>query len=250
LTRGTSDPHDVRWVHTTSPTVESPVRRFSIALGLLLVLLVVGDRVAKARVEGEVEQAVARSFAASSVAADVQGLLVLPQLVNGRLDQVDVRLTDGVVGEPPTRVAELELSLVGVSFDFPPPAQLDRVDVESGQAVLTVHEREVERLVAAQIPGWSVQLEDGSIRATGEVQGAEVRVVAEVVANGHTLRIRAREVDAGTLGPDAAPLVAQAFDTSLDVSGLPDIVAFADARARTDRLLIEAEIATGTLNLE
>lgn len=226
------------------------MRRLTVVLAVLLVLLLAGDRVVRVRIEEEVERSVARSFSAATVDADVTGLLVLPQLLVGRLERVDIVLGDGMVGEPPTRVTSLAVSLVGAAVGFPPPSALDRVGIDEGTIVIRVHEREVERLLAREHAGWTVQIGDATLHATGHVQGVEVRVVGEVVTHGQTLRLRAREVDAGALGPGAVQAVAQGFDTSLTIAGLPPGVRFTQARPEAGHLVIEATIAPGVLALD
>lgn len=225
------------------------MRRTLVVLAVLLVALVAGDQVLRARVAGEVERAAASAFAAAEADADVTGLLVLPQLLAGALDRVDVEVTDGVVGDPPIRVVILTASLEGVAVGFPPPTGLDEVDVAGGTLTLTIHEREVERLIRAERPGWSARITPEGVVATGTVEGADVRVTAEAVVDGTALHLRATEVDAGALGSGAADLVAAAFETSIPFAGVPENVRFTAATTATGRLVIEGTLAPGTLRL-
>lgn len=225
------------------------MRRLVIALAVLLVLLLVTDRIVRVRVEDEIEQAAARRFSAATVDADITGVLVLPQLLTGRLERVEVALGDAVAGDPPIRLATLDVTLLGVRTGFPPPASIEDVEVEEGTLVLGLHEREVERLLLQRRPGWSARITAAGIVATGEVAGAPVQVVAEPIVGGDGIRIRTREVDAGELGPDAARQVAQAFDTTIAVDGLPPGVRLVAARTEPTRLLLDGVVDSGALPL-
>lgn len=225
------------------------MRRILLVLAVLLVALVIGDQVLRARIAGEVERAAASAFAAAEADADVRGLLVLPQLVVGELERVDVEVRDGVVGDPPIRVVRLDASLTGLAVGFPPPTGLEAVDIGGGTIALTIHEREVERLLRAERPGWSATVTPDGVVATGTVRDVAVRVRAEVVVDGTALELRAREVDAGALGQDASSAVAAAFDTSIAFTGVPEVVRFTGATTAEGRVVVEGVLGAGTLRL-
>lgn len=226
-----------------------PVRRALIVFAVLLAVLIAGDQYLRARIAGEVERAAAVAFAASETDADVRGWAIIPQLLAGSLERVDVAVRDGVVGDPPIRVVRLDAVLEGLVVGFPPPAGLDAVEVGGGSLSLVVHEREVERLIRADRPGWAVQVTPEGVRAIGEVQGVEVAVTAEASVDGRSLRLRVREVDAGELGADASDAVAAAFDTTLPFEGVPDTIRFTGATTRESQLVIEGVLRPGLLRL-
>lgn len=226
------------------------MRRTLLVLALLLVVLVAADTYLRTRIAAEVERAASSAFAASEADADVRGWAVLPQLLAGAIDRVDLAVVDGVVGDPPIRVLELTSTLEGLAVGFPPPAGLDEVELAGGSVSLVVHERELERLVRAQRPGWSVRIAPEGVVATGEVQGVPVRITADAVVDGQAVRLHTREVDAGELGAGASDAVAAAFDTSLAFSGVPASIRFTGATTGAGRLVVEGVLGPGTLRLE
>lgn len=225
------------------------MRRTLVALTALLIILVAVDQVVRARLTDEVATAAATGFSAASADADVPGALVLPQLLSGRIGELRVDLADGVVGDPVVRVARLEVALVDVETSFPPPTSLRAVTVAGGTLVITVHEREVERLFGQTRPGWDVEVGEDGLHATGTVDGLRVAVTAEVTVEGNALRIRAREVDAGAVDPALSRAVAAAFDTTIPVDGLPATVLLRRARPTAGALVLDADIAPGVLDL-
>ncbi len=225
------------------------MRRILIVLAVLLVVLVAADQVVRVRLEQELERSAGTAFAAATVDADVRGWLVLPQLVAGELAEVDVSFTDGVIGVPAVRVERLDATLLGVEAGFPPPATLDRVVLREGTIEVAIHEREVERLFRQERPGWTVVIGEDGVVASGRVEGADVSVTADVVADGTGLRFRARAVDAGALGSDATQAVARAFDATVELTGLPAGVVLRGAAPAPGRLLVQAVVAGGTLDL-
>ncbi|MBW3620960.1 MAG: DUF2993 domain-containing protein [Actinobacteria bacterium] len=226
------------------------MRRTLLVLALLLVVLVAADQYLRMRVGREVEHAAARAFAASEVDADVRGWAVLPQLLAGTIDHVDLAVDDAVVGDPPIRVVQLTATLDGMAVGFPPPAGVDEVELAGGTLSLVIHEREVERLVRAQRPGWTVRVTPDGVVADGQVRGASVRVVADVVVDGRAVRLLASEVDAGELGPGASDAVAAAFETTLAFEGVPGTIRFTGATTTVGRLVIDGVLGAGTLRLD
>lgn len=225
------------------------MRRTLIVLAVLLVVLVAADQVVRVRIQDEVERAAGTRFAAASVDADVRGLLVLPQLLAGELEEVELHLTDAVLGDPTIRVLQLDAELQGVTAGFPPPATLDRVELRDGIVTAEIHEREVERLLRQTRPDWAVRVTEAGVVASGTVEGVPVQVTADVVVDGQALRFRARAVDAGALGPDATQAVARAFDTSIELAGLPEGVVLRRATPGAGRLVVHAQVTGGTLSL-
>lgn len=226
------------------------MRRALLVLALLLVVLVAVDQYLRVRVAGEVERSALSAFAAAEAEADVRGWAVLPQLLAGTIEEVDVVVSDGVVGDPAIRVSELRATLQGLAVGLPPPTDLDAVELAGGSLSLAIHEREVERLVRAQRPGWSARVTPAGVVAEGQVQGAAVRVTADVTVDGQALRLRAQEVDAGELGAGASDAVAAAFNTTLAFEGVPSNIRFTGATTQEGRLVVDGTLAPGTLRLE
>lgn len=226
------------------------MRRTLLVLALLLVALVAVDQYLRGRIAGEVEQAALVAFAASEADADVRGWAVLPQLLAGTVDEVDVTVSDGVVGDPPIRVSELRATLEGLAVGFPPPTGMDAVEIAGGSLTLGIHEREVERLIRAQRPGWTARVTSAGVVAEGQVEGAAVRVTADVTVDGQALHLRAQEVDAGELGAEASDTVAAAFDTRIVFEGVPSNIRFTGAATRDGRLVVAGTLAPGTLRLQ
>lgn len=224
------------------------MRRLLVVLALLLVALVVGDQLLRLRIEREVEAAAASGFSAAEADADVAGLLVVPQLLTGTLDRIDVVLGDAVIGDPTIRVTRLHAELREVTAGLR-PAALERVRVAAGTIEVSIHEREVERLLRRERPGWSVRVTADGVIATGQVQGADVEVTAEVLVEGAALRFQPRGVDAGALGPGAARAVAGAFATTVPLSGLPAGVEVIGARPVPGHLVVTARLTGGVLEL-
>lgn len=225
------------------------MRRTLVLLAVLLVALVAGDQYLRSRVAGEVERAAETAFAASEADADVRGWAVLPQLVTGTIERVDLEVRDGIVGDPPIRVVELDARIEGLAVGLPPPTDLQAVDIAGGTLRLVVHEREVERLVRRQRPGWQVRIGPEGVTAEGQVQGAAVRVTAEAVVEGRSLHLRTREVDAGDLGPAASDAVAAAFDVTLPFEGVPASIRFTEVATRAGSLVVDGVLGAGTLRL-
>lgn len=226
------------------------MRRSLLVLGLVLVVLVAADQLLRMRVGREVELAAASAFAASQVDADVRGWAILPQLLAGTIERVDLDVSDGVVGDPPVRVVLLTASLEGLAVGFPPPSGAEEVELAGGTLSLVIHGREVERLIRAQRPGWTARVTPDGVVAVGEVEGVEVRVVADVAVDGQAVRLRASEVDAGELGAGASDAVAAAFDTTLPFEGVPASIRFTAATTRAGELVVDGELGPGTLRLE
>lgn len=219
------------------------MRRPLVVVALLLVAFVAADQWARGQVQTALEDAVADRLAAASADVQLRGLLVLPQLLGGELRTADVTVRDAVVGDPAVRLAEVDATLEGLEVPFPPPAELDRVTVRDGQVRIVLLPREVGRLLAVTRPEWQVAMTDDGIRATGEVRGVEVAVVADVAVVGRELRFSARDVEVGGLGLEAANAVAAAFDTRVALPDLPEGLVIETAEAGADGLVLRGRVS-------
>lgn len=218
------------------------MRRVLILIGLLALVLVGADQVARAIVESRLEDRAQSLLSAGAVDAQIRAAVVLPDLVRGRLGRLDLHAEDAALGDPAVRLATVDATAHGVELPFPPPDPLERVAVEHGTFRLSIHDRELQRLLRDERPGWDVAASDRGIVATGTVQGAPVEVVADVIVDGGDLLFVARDVDAGSLGAGAARVVAAAFDLRFDLPALPGGFVLTAATARPGSLELTGRI--------
>lgn len=224
------------------------MRRWVTGLVLLAVVFVAADQWARASVQRVLEDTVADQLAARQADVEVAGLFVLPQLLAGELQQVELLVDDAVVGDPAVRLAWIRGTLYGLAIPFPPPAVLDTVAVSDADIEVLVLPRELQRLFASQRPDWELTISSEGVRATTDFQGIEVSVLADVTVVNDALVFSATEVGAGSLGVDVSSRIAGAFDTRLPLPDLPEGLVITDAVARTDGLLLLGTI-DGTLVL-
>lgn len=193
------------------------VRRALVFVAVVAVLLVGLDQWARARVESAMEDVLASRFAASTADVDVDGPVMLLQLLEGRLERARVRLDDLVAGDPPVRVQWAEGDIGAVEAELPPPAGFEAVTAGEVDLRALVQERELTRLLAQTRPGWRVDVEvdgvvvtDGSesplrVQATPRIEGAEIVFQADGV-EGAQGPAQARAAAAGLRVP--APVLA------------------------------------------
>lgn len=218
------------------------MRRWLAVLTLGLVALVAADQWARAQVQDLLERTVADQLAAASSDVQVAGFLVLPQLVSGQLREVDLEVRDALVGDPGIRLSTIDATLVGLAVPFPPPAELHAVAVDDGRVTITLQPREVARVLAGARPGWEIATTDDGVRASGEVQGVPVAVVADVAVVGAELRFTARDVEVGELGLGAASTIAAAFETRVPLPELPEGLVVDEAEVRTSGLVLRGRV--------
>jgi hypothetical protein len=214
------------------------MRRWVTGLVLLVVVFIAADQWARAAVQRVLEDTVADQLAARQANVEVAGLFVLPQLLAGELDQVELAVDDAVVGDPAVRLASIEGTLYGLEVPFPPPDVLDRVAVSDAEIEVLVLPRELQRLFAAQRPDWELTISSEGVRATTDFEGIEVSVLADVTVVNDALVFSATEVGAGALGVGVSNRIAGAFDTRLPLPDLPEGLVITEAVPGSEGLLL------------
>lgn len=200
------------------------MRRLLVALVVLGLLLVVGDRVALSLAERAVARELAGSGLPGSV-ADIRGTPFITQAVAGRYDDVFVQARDVPAGE--VRFAEFEATLTGVQVPLSQALSGDvsAVPVESlrGRALIPYDE------LAQRVGATDVRVEPAGerVRVTGSVEVLgrmlSVAAVSRVRLEGSDVFVTAEELDVGNA--TLSGLITRALDGKLDVrlpiTGLP-----------------------------
>ncbi|PPG21142.1 hypothetical protein C5C74_04595 [Rathayibacter sp. AY1E8] len=166
-----------------------------VVLVLLVVAAVVGDSLARRAVADRAAASLREALALPAdraVDVDVAGWAVLPQLVSGRLDRLDLRSPDVTFGELDGDVAA---TLIGV-----PVSGVGAV--ESGSTTVAIDAASVSRLVTERstVPVDEVTLDAPLVRVTASVEVLGLRLGAgvgmELAAVDGAIRLTPAEVSA------------------------------------------------------
>lgn len=179
---------------------------------------------------------------------ELSGFPVAFRAATGRVPEAEIEMDQLTTREPEVTFAPVVLDLRDLRFD-PFEFALDgagAITVGDGAAAAVIRTDELTRLAAQQGQGWEIRAQQGQLVASGDVEGSDVRVVADVSVADGALRLTAREVAVDGEVPAAA--VARAFDRSIPLPELPGRVRLTEAEVVPAGVLLRATIR-GTLDL-
>lgn len=220
-----------------------------IALTVATVVAVGGGQLLEARATSRVAEHLASSTAAASgVDVDLSGFPVAVRAAAGRVPQAVIEIEQLTTREPEVTFTDVVLDLRDLRFG-PFDVAVDdaaTVTVGGGSATAILRADELTRLAAEQDPGWRLRSQDGQLVASGNVQGTNVRIVADVAVVDGALRLTAREV--AVEGDAPAAVVARAFDRSIGLPELPGRVRLTEAEVAREGVRFRA-VVRGVLDL-
>jgi hypothetical protein len=221
------------------------VRRVLIALGILIVLLAIMDRVAVALANRAVAKRIRTELALQQTpSVRIHGFPFLLQAITGRYDDVEVRIPDVDSGPLQNIEVNARLHEVRAPLDKMVSGRLDRIPVRDITGSLAVGYQDLAR--ASGIPGLQIASTGGGLRVSGQVQigGQQIQVSARgtisVVDN--DLVVTAEEAEVGGVQLPAPALAAAARLLSFRVSprSLPLSLQITGVRIGADSLMVEA----------
>lgn len=177
----------------------------AVLLSLVVIagLLVAGDVYLRARTEAHLERELQDSLPAVSPDVQVQigGLLFIPQLIAGSIDQADV--TAGKVNIDAMTATDVHVQLRGVSTSEPFVAESLTIHASAPTATLqTMTER------AGVPPEVVVEVDDGDLRMSTTVFGVQLRGNLIPEARGRSIGLQITELDLGGVQIDPSELPA------------------------------------------
>lgn len=228
---------------------EPTVRTLVIALIAVAVAAVGGGQFLEARAASTVAGRLASSVAAAEgVDVELSGFPVAFRAVTGRVPEAEIEIERLTSREPEVTFAPVVLDLRDLRFDAFDLALggAGEITVGDGSAAAVLQADELTRLARQQGPGWEIRVQQGQLVASGEVEGSNVRVVADVSVVEGALRLTAREVAVD--GDAGAAAVARAFDRSIPLPELPGRIRLTEAEVTAEGVVLRATIR-GTLDL-
>ncbi|MET9436247.1 DUF2993 domain-containing protein [Streptomyces sp. NPDC006551] len=212
---------------------------------LLIVAVVLGglfvglDRLAVAYAESEAADRVRLGAARTgSTEVDIKGFPFLTQIMDKRLDEVDVKLTgvEATAGNRKIRISEMSAALHDVTLTG------DYTSARAGTATGTALISYADLAAASDREVTVAYGGNGKVKVTGgvEVLGREVtRSVLSTVTlvDGDTIRVRADEVPGEGI-PGIEQLVRQRTDFDREIGGLPTGMKLEKVEAREDGVAI------------
>lgn len=212
---------------------------------LLIVAVVLGgifvgvDRLAVNYAESEAADRVRLGPArAGSTEVDIKGFPFLTQVMDKRLDEVEVVLTgvEATAGERKIRISELTATLGDVTVNDAYTSA--RARTATGTALISYAD-----LTAAADRDVTIAYGDnGKVKVTGGVKILGRTVTRSVVSSvtlvdGDTIRVRADEVPGEGI-PGLEPLIRQRTDFDRKIGGLPPGMKLTKVEARPDGVAI------------
>ncbi|MFF7181791.1 LmeA family phospholipid-binding protein [Streptomyces sp. NPDC008121] len=212
---------------------------------LLITAVVLGglfvgvDRLAVSYAESEAADRVRLGPArAGSTEVDIKGFPFLTQLMDKRLDDVDVKLTgvQATAGERRIRISELSAALHDVTVTE------DYASARAGSATGTALISYADLTAASDSDVTVAYGGDGKVKVTGgiEILGRKVTrsVLSTVtVTGGDTIRVRADEVPGEGI-PGIEGLIRKRTDFDRTIGGLPQGMKLEKVEAREDGVAI------------
>ncbi|MFB7368468.1 DUF2993 domain-containing protein [Streptomyces sp. NPDC056222] len=212
---------------------------------LLIVAVVLGgifvgiDRLAVNYAESEAADRVRLGPARSgSTDVDIKGFPFLTQVMDQRLDEVDVKLTgvEATAGGRKIRIGELSAAFHDVTLNGDYTSA--RAGTVSGTALISYKDLEAasEREVKVAYGG------NGKLKVTGGVEILGRTVTKSVVStvtlvDGDTIRVRADKVPGGGI-PGLEGIVRKRTDFDREIGGLPAGMKLEKVEAREDGLAV------------
>ena len=153
------------------------VRRVLVAVGILLVLLVVADRVAVAVADRAVAEQIRAELALEQTpAVEIHGFPFLPQAIGGHYRDVEVRIPDVDSGSLQNIQVEARLHGVRAPLNQMIGRRLDEVPVQDIAGSLAVRYEDLAQ--ASRVPGLQITPSGDGLRVTGQVQVAGRQIEA------------------------------------------------------------------------
>lgn len=199
--------------------------------------------------ESQARHATAEAFAASfhdvrEVDVELSGFPLLYHVARGKLPALNVEARDVVVDDPRVTLSVLEVRLRDVSFDrrVVLERRIPALHVRRGTFTAVLAESELARLVAAERPGWQVELDAGSVSARRTVAGVTISIKADVRLADGAVELKSRRVEVGALGRAAGRQVARAFDLRVPLPDLPEGLRLEEVRVEPDALVLAGSV--------
>jgi len=225
-----------------------------VAVGVLLGLLVIGDRVAAGIAEDKVAGLIASKAADHGVQSerppdvDITGFPFLTQVIGGEYQQIDIRLDDLSSGELTLprldiRAMEVTAALSDV-LSGSGPIVAGRMEAD-GHISYTSLTAAMEEATSAKVtPLGNGQLE---IEVTAEIMGVQVPLTgtASVSFNGSVLQVSADSFSAAGVdlppgGVDIVNRMSETFSREIPLPALPYNLTVEDLRLEQDSMVISA----------
>ncbi|GAA3392980.1 DUF2993 domain-containing protein [Streptomyces roseoviridis] len=216
------------------------------ALRIVLIVAVVlgglfvgADRIAVGYAESEAAEGVRLGTGkAESTEVDIHGFPFLTQVMDRRLDEVEVRVTGfrATAGGRPVRIGELTADLRDVTLG--PDHAIERAGTADGTALISYRD-----LAAASGREATVEYGgDGKLKVTGGVRFLGRTLTRSVLStvtlvDGDTLRVRADEVPGEGI-PGLEDMVRARTDFDRRIEGLPKGMRLTKVEARQDGLAV------------
>jgi len=222
------------------------VRRVLIALGILVVLLVITDRVAVAVANRAVAKQIRTELELQQTpSVRIHGFPFLLQAIGGRYDDVEVQIPD--VDSGPLQNIRVDARLHGVRapLDRVVGGRLDEVPIKDVAGSLAVGYADLAR--ASGIPGLRLAAEGGALRVTGQVQlggrqiEASARGTISVVDNDLLVTADQAEVGGVEMPPAALAVAARLLSFRVSPRSLPLSLRITAVRVGADSLIVQAQ---------
>jgi hypothetical protein len=222
------------------------VRRLLVALGILVVLLVVLDRVAVSVANRVVATQIRTELGLQQTpSVRIHGFPFLPQAVGGRYDDVQVRIPDVDSGALHNIQVNARLQEVRAPLDRMVSGRLDEVPVRHISGSLTVHYQDLAR--ASGIPDLRITSTGDGLRVSGVVPLAGRQIEASALGHisvvDNDLVVTAEQAEVGGVDLPAAVVAAASRLLSFRVSArsLPLALQITGVHAGADSLSVDAQ---------
>jgi hypothetical protein len=209
------------------------VRKLVTALLVLVVLLVVGDRVAVHYVEKSVADRM-REDGRLTVTPDVdiRGFPFVTQALRGRYDRVDIHVRD--LERNGLTMSRLDVTVRGAKLPLDKVRTATDVPVDSLQASGVVTYLELAH--ESGLAGVTVTPDGDRVKVTGKIAGAQVTVTSTLTLKGDRIVVTAQSIGAGAVSLPAGGVL----DFSVRVPQLPYGLHLDSAKAYPDGVHLTA----------
>jgi hypothetical protein len=204
------------------------MRRLLVAVVVLLALLVVGDRVARAAADRVVAQRIEQDQALSQrPQVSIDGFPFLTQAIAGRYDHVTLTMHDLRAGPLPVQSLRVVLRGVHVPLSAVLSQHLTRVPVDRAAATVLVRYADL----GARVGGNRLTVSKGT--------DGEVKVSGTVTAFGHSVSASG-EGKLEVRGDEVVVTVGHGLDFTIPLGGLPFRIALVGAKATKSGIEVDA----------
>ena len=220
------------------------MRRLASVL-VLLVVMVVGDRVAAAYAGDRLAEELRRGAGLTSTpTVEIAGFPFLTQAVGGRYDHVEVGATDVPAGDTVLDRVDVVLTGVRVGLSEALSGEVTDVPVDRVSAQVRLSYDDLSRRSGER--RLTVSPEGDRVRVTGEVEvlgrTLSAAALSEVALDGDTVRITAQEFRVGNDVADAllTRALGDRFDLRVPITDLPYALTVQRLRVAPDAVVVEA----------